>query len=140
MLSALLRPFRKKPRTKKFLLLLWEEMYTNLERYYVIDQRRFISMGFEIKAWDDARYKSGLNFPAQVLAYGAAIEDFNATLEDVHVFEKHYSLDKATMTKENAQILHDKKEVLDRKFESIQPKIIAAQNALRVIMDKHSHA
>ena len=140
MLSALLRPFIKKPRSKNFLLVLSEEMNTNLERYYVIDQRQFINVGFETRAWEDTKNLSGFKFSDKILDYAETLEDFNAALADIRAFEKQYSSDAATMTRENAQILHDKKETLDKKFSAIQPKIIAAQKALRMIMDKHSHA
>lgn len=140
MLSLLLSPFQKKPRAKNFLLLLLEEIRTNLERYYVIDQRQFINVGFEIRAWEEAKHLSGRTFPSAITDYALAIEDFNALLEDVRSFEKDYVLDVSRQSRESAQILHDKKEALESKFYALQPRIMAAQKALRVIMDKRSHA
>lgn len=140
MLATLLRPFFKRRHRKNFLLLLWHEMNANMERYYVIDQRQFITAPFEMGAWDEAERFSGQKFPLEVLDYAVALEEFNAALADVQLFEGKYLSSLEHKTLENAQILHDKKEALELKVKTIQQKIVSAQNALRAMMEKRSHA
>jgi hypothetical protein len=135
MLGTLLSPFLKKRRQKNFLFNLWNEVNSNLERYYVIDQRQFITMDFELKTWEDVRHFFGIRLPAEVLEYASALEDFNRAFADCCAFEATYTSNIDNKTLENAQILHAKKETLDEKFRSVQPKIIAAQKALRARME-----
>jgi hypothetical protein len=136
MLGTLLSPFLKKRSQKNFLLSLLNEINSNLEKYYVIDQRQFITMDFEMSAWEEARHFSGSQFPGEVLDYASALEDFNRTFADCRALEETYSSSIDNKTLEAAKVLHAKKEAVEEKFRSVQPKIIAAQKALRVRMDK----
>ncbi len=136
MLGAGFRASLKKRCQKNFLLNLLNEMNDNLERYFVIDQRQFISMGFEMVAWDEARHFSGLQFPPELDDYAVALEDFNRAFADSRAFEEDYSSSIDHKTLESAQVLHAKKEALAEKFKVIQPKIICAQKVLRVMMEK----
>jgi len=136
MLGTLLRPFLKKHGQKNFLLALLEEINSNLERYYVIDQRQFITMDFEMGVWEEARHFSGAQFPGEILDYAAALEDFNRVFADCQAFEVTYSASIDNKTLETAKVLHAKKEALEEKFRSLQPRIMAAQQALRVMMEK----
>jgi hypothetical protein len=138
MLGTLFKTFSGKRRQRNCLLSLLDEIGVNLERYYVIDQRQFISLDFEMSAWEEARHFSGVQFPREVLDYASALGDFNRTFADCRAFEETYtsSIDKKTL--EAAKILHAKKETLEEKFRSVEPRIMAAQRALKVMMDKNS--
>lgn len=136
MLGTLFGSFLKKRQRKTFLLQLYNEISSNLERYYVIDQRQFITMDFEMGAWEETRHLSGLKLPPEVVDYAFALDDFNRAFADCRAFEKTYNGDLDKKNLENAQVLHAKKEALDEKFRSIQPRIMAAQQALRAVMEK----
>jgi hypothetical protein len=136
MLGTFLGPILKKRQRRSFLLHLCNEINNNLERCYVIDQRQFITMDFEMSAWEQARHLSGTKLPAEVVDYAFAMDDFNRAFADCRVFEEKYSSNIDNKTLENAQILHVKKEALNEKFRSIQPRILAAQQALRAMMEK----
>jgi len=136
MLGTLLRPFLRKRSRKNFLLSLLNEINSNLEKCYVIDQRQFITMDFEMSAWGEARHFSGVQFPEEVLDYASSLEDFNRTFADCRAFEETYTSSIDNKTLEAAKVLHAKKEALEDKFRSVQPKISAAQKALRARMDK----
>jgi hypothetical protein len=136
MLGTLLSPLLRKSGQKNFLLRLLSEINSNLERYYVIDQRQFITMDFEMSAWEEARHFSGVQYPGDVLDYASALEDFNRAFADCRAFEVTYSASIDNKTLETAKVLHAKKEAIEEKFRSLQPRIIAAQKALRAIIVK----
>lgn len=126
---------RRRPQ-KNFLKAIWEEANRNLERYYVVEQRQFITEAFDIEAWEDARMFSDLTFSDILSTYAAAIADFNAALKDVKEFEEVYSSSIDRKTRENAEVLHGKKEILEEKFQKLRPMIVSAQKSLREILVK----
>ena len=136
MFTALFRPIFKHGRKRNFLLELLNEVNTNMERFYVIDQRQFISMNFEMQAWEEARHFSGADFPSEVKEYATALEDFNRTFDDCRACEEVYSSSIENKTLEAAKVLHAKKEALEEKFKNIQPRILTAQKALRARVEK----
>ena len=135
MLSSLFNPVIKHRRSKKILLDLWREMNVNLERFYVIDQRQFISSAFLLDSWGVAKHSASVNFSAEVLDYASVLEQFNSAYEDMQIFEKSYLSSIANKTRANALILHAKKEFLDDMVRQIKPRILLAQQALRPLLD-----
>ena len=129
-------PFIKKTRQKNFLLELWIEINTNLERFYVISQREFISSAFDLQAWDEAKLYSGFIFPTEVLKCAAILENFNRTFAEMRTFEEFYSSSIDNKTRANAEILHAKKEQLEEQVKVIEDAILLAQKNLRTMLDK----
>ncbi|NTV29652.1 MAG: hypothetical protein HGA80_06190 [Candidatus Omnitrophica bacterium] len=125
--------WRRKP-PKNLLLALWDEANRNLERYYVVEQRNFITEPFDSEALDEARLLGGVKFQAELTAYASAIRDFNVALQDVKAFEGVYASGIDHKTRENAEILHAKKEALDEQFKRLYPVIVAAQKVLREML------
>ncbi|MBF0594060.1 MAG: hypothetical protein HQL22_03755 [Candidatus Omnitrophica bacterium] len=136
MLSSLLKFFSRPGRKSKILLNVWHEINDNLERFYVIDQRQFISSDFSLQAWGEACHYPGLTFPEEVLEYAAVIEQFNDAFTDMQIFERSYSASLAKKTRANAEILHAKKEFLDNMVKHIKPRILLAQQALFLMLEQ----
>jgi hypothetical protein len=133
----LVGPFIRRRPQKNFLVALWDEVNRNLERYYVVEQRQFITEAFDIEAWEEARMFLSLAFPDALVGYAAAVRDFNAVLRDMKEFEGIYSSSIEKKTRENAHILHAKKEALDEQFQRLRPLIVSAQEALREMLVKY---
>jgi hypothetical protein len=127
--------FQRRPQ-KNFLMNLWGEVNRNFERYYVIEQRQFITEPFDVEAWEDAAIFSDCHFPRELKDYAAAIQGFNRALKEVKDFEDVYSSSIEHKTRANAEILHAKKEFLQDQFNDIRQKITAAQASLRSILDR----
>ncbi|MBF0485187.1 MAG: hypothetical protein HQL16_01605 [Candidatus Omnitrophica bacterium] len=131
-----LKPFfRQKPR-KNFLVALWHEINLNLERYFVVEQRQFITEPFENNACHEARTFASLKFPRELTEYAHAVDQFNALFREMKEFEAFYSSSIDKKTKENAEILHQQKESLQVMFNGLRPKIDAAQSSLRRLLEK----
>lgn len=142
MLSFLSSLFIRRPQVQRARMLsdLCNEMDTNLERCCVLEQREFITMGFEQKVWKKIQDMPGLDLPEEVLSCEAFLDEFNALLEDIRVFEKNYMSNAESMTQKNAIVLHDKKEALDEMFPGVRLRIVTAQKTLGQMMDKMPHA
>lgn len=137
MMNILFRPLVKVSRPPNFALRLLNEMNNNLERYYVIDQRGFISAPFDLEDFQDARHYSGMTFPREVYYYAEVLETFNKLFRECREFEEMYSSGIQNKTHANAEILHAKKEALELRLKDIQGVIVAAQKALRPCVEKH---
>ena len=133
----LVGPFLRRRPQKNFLMALWNEVNGNLERYYVVEQRQFITEPFDIEAWEEARMFSRLQFSSGLLEYAAAVRDFNAALKDMKEFEGIYSSSIEKKTRANAEVLHAKKEALEEKLQYLRPVIVSAQKALREMLAKY---
>jgi len=109
-------------------------MNANLECCYVARQRGFVSSGFSLQDWLKASL-DGVSFPGDVREYAVVLEDFNKAFNDARVFEGFYLSGPQHRTRANAEVLNAKKELLEQKIPAIPPVILAAQQALRVIME-----
>lgn len=127
--------FRQKSLRKNFLFLLWQEISRNVERYYIVDQRQFISEPFEMDAWKEARDFTSVRFPAAVVEYVAAVESFNKAFLEMKEFEETYLSSVEYKTRANAEILHARKEELQKKFDFLRPLIFTAQKAMREMIN-----
>ncbi|MBF0618574.1 MAG: hypothetical protein HQL19_00220 [Candidatus Omnitrophica bacterium] len=130
----LLRSVFRREQKKNFILALLNEISANLEKYLVIEQRQFITMDFEVQAWEEARHFTSVDFAPEVEEYAREVERFNAAFADCRAFEEHYSSSIDQKTRANAEVLHAKKEALLEQFNVIRPKIEAAQKAVRAML------
>ncbi len=114
----------------KTLRALLAEMEKNLEAFYVMDQRQFITGGFETAAW--ARVQ-GMDIVAKqeaIQMYAAAINKFNALFQEYKAYEQWYASDMKNKTQDNAKKLHGLKHELDTRLKDMEGIIIPAGQAL----------
>jgi hypothetical protein len=126
--------FQRRPH-RNFLTDLKAEVDRNLERSYVVEQRQFITEPFDSQAWEEVRTFSSYHFSKELMEYAVTVQDFNQDLKGIKDFEEVYSSSLDMKTRDNAEILHAKKEVLREKFNAIRTKITAAQSSLRCMLD-----
>ena len=115
-------------RAGRALMHFYEELKKNLEIFYVMDQRQFIDMEFRSVQWEKIK-GTAKNYP-KMLAYGAAVEEFNRFYRQFKEFEKWYAADMANKTRDNAQKLHTQRSELDDKLKTMYPVICAAGEEL----------
>jgi len=111
---------------KKDLLVFLAEMEKNLEFYYVMDQRQFITHGFLTDFWPKVRDFESIKKYQSILTYGKAIEDFNNAYKTYKDFETWYTSDVNNKTPENSKKLHALKHGLDHKVQEMESIIILA--------------
>lgn len=128
------RKLRPRPAKKNSLFYLFEEVTCNLELYYVVDQRQFISGPFEDSLLAVAQEHPLVRSSMPVRDYAQTIRMFNTFFSDVRAFEQKYLSFDEHRTRENAQILHEKKEKLQKQFEDSRACVLAAQKELRRII------
>ncbi len=117
-------------RIKKNLLLLLAEMEKNLEIFYVMDQRQFITEGFVIRVWDEVKNEEVIKRNEPILIYAQALIEFNLLYKEYKEFEHWYSSDMKNKTPENAKKLHALKHKLDAQMKAMEAVIIPAGQAL----------
>jgi hypothetical protein len=122
--------FTRQGRLNKALMSFYEELKKNLEIFYVMDQRQFIDMEFRAAEWGRIKTIEEAKPMAQVQAYGAGVEDFNAFYRSFKEFEKWYAADMANKTRENAQKLHTQRSELEAKLKTMYPIICKAGEEL----------
>lgn len=130
--------FKEQVNKKKLLLELWHEINANLESYYVLDQRQFISTKFELQAWNEAQQFLKVRFPQELYDYAGAIKEFNASFAAMKGYEEFYSSSIDNKTRANAETLHGMQEVLESRVLNMKEKITRARDTLRIILDKKS--
>jgi hypothetical protein len=111
---------------RKVLFDFLAELEKNLETFYVMDQRQFITHGFLTDAWPLVRDLDIIKRHETIVKYAAAMEDFNRALKAHKEYEVWYSGDINNKTPENARKLHALKDELDRKLWSLEAVIIPA--------------
>jgi predicted MPP superfamily phosphohydrolase len=126
----LIKGLTREGRSNKALMKFYEELKKNLEIFYVMDQRQFIDMEFRAVEWNRIKAMDMSKSYPKVLAYGAAVEDFNAFYRQFKEFEKWYAADMANKTKDNAQKLHTQRSELEAKLKTMYPVICAAGEEL----------
>jgi hypothetical protein len=119
---------KKALRTK--LLNFLAEMEKNLEIYYVMDQRQFITTGFLMDNWARVKEVDFIKRQEYISAYAESLVTFNTAFEEQKAFEKWYSSDINHKTQENAKKLHALKHDLTERIKVLEPIIILAGQAL----------
>ena len=113
-------------RLRKNLLVFLSEMDKNLEIFYVMDQRQFITQGFILEAWDLVKNEELINKLPCMKTYAQALQSFNSLYKEHKEFEQWYSADMSRKTPDNAKKLHALKHDLDKKMKSLEAIIIPA--------------
>ena len=102
------------------------EMEKNLEFFFVMDQRQFITHGFLTDIWPLVKDMDIIKRHAAIAIYAKAVEDFNHSLKAHKNYETWYISDVTNKTPENARKLHAMKHELDVKIKSMEAVIISA--------------
>jgi len=102
------------------------EMEKNLEFFYVMDQRQFITHGFLTDTWPMVREIDVIKRHQTILDYAKATLDFNQSLKAHREYEAWYVGDTNNKTPENAKKLHAMKHDLDVKLKAMEAVIILA--------------
>jgi hypothetical protein len=126
----IINSWRIKYALRKKLLALLAEMEKNLEIYYVMDQRQFITGGFEMRVWDKVKDLEIIKKQKLIQVYAQALLDFNSAFNENKSFEKWYTADIKNKTPENAKKLHALKHDLDQRVKTLEAIIIPAGQAL----------
>ncbi len=131
--------FKKKPADEDLRKVLFDflaEMEKNLEYFYVMDQRQFITHGFLMECWPQVRALPLIQGHASILAYARSLEDFNASLKAYKDYEQWYTSHVDHKNPENARKLHAMKNGLDVKLKTLEEVIIPAGQDLEKEMIK----
>ena len=91
-------------------------MEKNLEFFYVMDQRQFITHGFLTDMWPLVKDMDIIKQHETIAKYAQAMEDFNHSLKAYKEYEAWYTGDVKNKTPENARKLHALKNELDEKL------------------------
>ncbi len=110
-------------------------MNTNVERFFVVEQRQFITESFDTLEIQRVISMSGVNLPAEICAYRQGIEAFNRALKDAKDFEEGSYKSAEQKTRANAEVLHQKKEKVEELFKTLRPVMMAAQKTMRVLLN-----
>ena len=116
----------KEEQLKNNLFDFLAEMEKNLELFYVMDQRQFITGGFLTGIWPRIKDLDIIQCHQTITAYAAAMEDFNHSLKTHKEYEIWYTSDLKNKSPENARKLHALKNELDQKLKSLEAVIILA--------------
>ena len=127
----------KRKEQKKALMAFYEEVDRNLEGYYVmfqLDRLRF----FALDHWQNVRARPDVVWPHAVVRYAEVLADYNSTLQDFKTYEQWYSADVTNTTRENGQVLHDKRDEAEKKFRQGLEAVIksAKEQVERQLMDQ----
>ena len=115
---------------KKQLLTFLDEMEKNLEIYYVIDQRQFITGGFIMKEWETCKELDAVKRHEAIKVYGAALTEFNKAFTENKEYEQWYSSNMDNKIPENAKKLHALKNGLMDRVKTLEAIIIPAGQTL----------
>ncbi len=127
---GIIQSWRAKKALREHLLAFLAEMEKNLEIYYVMDQRQFITTGFLMEVWSQAKDLEFIQRQEAIMVYAAALLDFNKAYKEHKSYEQWYSADVKNKTKENALKLHTLKLELDQRIKPLEAIIIVAGQAL----------
>ncbi len=126
----LIKNIQQKQQVKKGLFAFLEEMEQNLETFYVMDQRQFITQGFALRAWKAVKDLSCIKKHESITVCMHALEEFNTMFKEHKDFEQWYTADLERKTPDNAKKLHGMKHELDKKIKALESIIIPAGQAL----------
>ena len=102
------------------------EMEKNLESFYVMDQRQFITGGFLTDIWPLVKDLGIIKRHETIIMYAKSMEEFNHALKAHKEYETWYSGNIDHKTAENARKLHALKHELDMKLNGMEAVIILA--------------
>jgi len=123
---SLFRKFSSEEKTKKALFAFLAEMEKNLEYYYVMDQRQFVTHGFLTDTWGAIKDVDMVKKNPSLAIYAQAIEDFNRAYKAYKDYEAWYTSDSKNKTQENGKKLHALKHELDQRLSTMEAIIISA--------------
>ena len=103
--------------SKQDLLAFLAEMEKNLEIFYVMDQRQFITEEFLLEAWAKVKDDEMVQKHPSIASYAAALEEFNRLLKE-------------SKEPDNARKLHGLKQELDKRLKGMEVLIIPAGQIL----------
>lgn len=103
-----------------------DEMDKNLELFYVMDQRQFITSMFSLKYWPRVKDVPLIAKHESVRHYASALQKFNQDYEEHKKFESWYSGDMNHKTPDNAKKLHAQKQDLEAQLRKLEAVIIPA--------------
>jgi hypothetical protein len=129
MIRVIQNLFEKNQR-KKNLLAFLNEMERNLELFYVIDQRQFVTQGFSMDSWNLVKDSDMVKKHESIKIYGRSLESFNKHFKEFKEYEQWYASDMTNKTPENAKKLHAMKHDMDQKIKGLEPIIILAGQEL----------
>ncbi len=138
MLSAF-KKFRQEWQLRRNLRAYWLEMEKNLELFYVMEQRQFITETFKLDAWALVKDVDLVKRHESIVICAKSIEDFNKANKDYKDFETWYTSDIVHKTPDNARKLHHLKHELDMKLKGMEAIIIPAGQALEKEMVNLGH-
>ena len=115
-----------KDELRKNLFDFLAEMEKNLEFFYVMDQRQFITHGFLTDIWPRVKEVDIIKRHPAIAVYAKAMEDFNQSLKTYKDYETWYTGDVNNKSPENSRKLHALKHELDMKLKSLEAVIITA--------------
>ena len=96
----------KEGQLKKDLFDFLAEMEKNMESFYVMDQRQFITHGFLMDVWPVVKDIDIIKRHDSIISYAKSIEDFNHSFKAHKEYEVWYSADLKNKTPESAKKLH----------------------------------
>jgi hypothetical protein len=102
------------------------EMEKNLETFYVMDQRQFITDGFSMDIWPLVKDTDIIKRHEIIAKYAHAMEDFNRSFKAHKEYDDWYSANIKNRAPENARKLHGLKDELDLKMQDLEALIILA--------------
>jgi len=126
----------KEEQLKKDLFDFLAEMEKNMELFYVMDQRQFITSGYLTQLWPRVSHIEIINKHRTIVEYARAMEDFNRSLKAHKDYENWYTGDINNKSPENARKLHALKNELDLKLKDMEAVIIQAGQDLEREMVK----
>jgi hypothetical protein len=111
---------------KKNLMDFLAEMEKNLECFYVMDQRQFITSGFLNEIWPLIKDVDIIKSHGSIVTYARALEEFNNLLKAYKEYEAWYTGDVKNKTPEGGRKLLAMKHELDLKLRTLEAIIILA--------------
>lgn len=125
-----IKDWQHKRQLRKNLLGLLDEMEKNLETYYVIDQRQFITNGFLMHQWENCKDIDLIKKHEAIKVYAASLTSFNEAFEEQRAYEQWYTSNMEHKTPDNAKKLHALKNGLMDRVKTIEAVIIPAGQVL----------
>ncbi|MCK5581193.1 MAG: hypothetical protein KAJ18_07955 [Candidatus Omnitrophica bacterium] len=111
--------------------LLYAEVKKNLETYYMMFQLGKYRL-FSLQAFEAVAAGPGVVLDEDVVYYGRRIMEYNQAAKEYRDYKDWYSEDVNRKTRENAGVLHEKKQIAQEKFEGLEDIILAAKKAFQL--------
>jgi len=130
--------FQRTSQAGRALKALCAEVDANLEACYVMFQinrrRSFQTAGLQAMAgFADIKFDDAME------RYVRAIDRYQTALHEFQEYERWYTADPERKTKENAQLLHEKKATVETCFDGLEPVIKAAQASVTAMIRENSN-